>query len=189
MKKIFISICAVLLAFVAQAQEHMVFKGVSMDCDIDTFIAKLEKSGLKLNEHKYKFCNILTGNFAGEDNCNIYVMYTPQTRLVFKVMVQFPKKTSWNSLKDQYNRLKISYSVKYGDPESFEFFKYPYKEGDGKELEAVQLEKCSYISFYKTSSGYIIIKIFKDHIQAIYEDNINMEKYQIENSTIVLNDI
>ena len=69
------------------------------------------------------------------------------------------------------------------------FFEYPYKEGDGKELEAVQLEKCSYSSFYKTSSGYIIIKIFKDHILAIYEDNINMEKYQIEKSTIVLNDI
>ena len=190
MKKILIYICATLFAVASYAQEHMTFKGISMDCDIDTFVAKLENGGsLKSDEHKYKFATLLTGHFAGEDNCNIYVLYTPQTRLVFKVIVQFPKKTSWNSLKDQYNRLKIAYSVKYGEPESFEFFKHPYQEGDGKELEAVQLEKCSYFSFYKTSSGGIIIKIFKDHLQAIYEDNINMERCQIENSTIVLNDI
>lgn len=190
MKKILIYICAILFAVTSYAQEHMTFKGISMDCDIDTFVAKLENGGLlKSDEHKYKFSTLLTGHFANEDNCNIYVMYTPQSKLVFKIVVQFPRKTSWSSLKDQYNRLKIAYSVKYGEPESFEFFKHPYQEGDGKELEAVKLDKCTYSSFYNTPAGIIAIQLFKGQIVAIYEDSINLEKKQIESASIILNDI
>ncbi|MBQ8745937.1 MAG: hypothetical protein IJZ05_06245 [Rikenellaceae bacterium] len=190
MKKLFISICVVMFVFVAQAQEHMTFKGISMDCDIDTFVAKLENGGLlKSDANKYQFATLLTGHFAGEDNCNIYVAYTPQSKLVCKIIVQFPRKTSWSLLKDQYNRLKIAYTVKYGEPQSFEYFKYPYHEGDGKELEAVQLDECTYCSYYNTPAGIISIEIFNDHIRAVYEDNINFEKKQIEDATIILNDI
>ena len=45
MKKILLTICTLLILALAQAQEHMTFKDIPMDCDITTFISKLESKG------------------------------------------------------------------------------------------------------------------------------------------------
>ena len=66
MKRILITLCAVILSFSAQAQEHMTFKGVSMGCDITTFVSQLESKGFTVD---YEADNgvILTGDFAGNE--------------------------------------------------------------------------------------------------------------------------
>ena len=189
MKKLLIAICAILCAVVAQAQEHMTFKGVPMDCNLATYVAKLEAKGYK-TVYTDETGSVLTGSFAGKDDCEIYVISTGVSKLVWTVVVYFPEETSWSSLKSEYNSFKQSYTGKYGVPESYEFFSSPYYEGDGYELQALGVEKCTFASYFTTTSGNITLRIGKKgQVQVAYEDAINVEIWKAEKAQIVTNDI
>lgn len=173
MKKILLTFCTIVLALAAQAQEHMVFKGVSMDCNITSFVSQLKAKGYTL-EYQSEDGVILKGDFAGKSDCSVIILPTKRNRLVWKVVVQFPEKTSWYSLKNEYLSFKESYTAKYGSPTSYEYFRSPYEEGDGYELTALSVDKCSYISFYEIPEGFISLEINKDKcVQVTYEDAIN----------------
>ena len=189
MKKILLTLWTVLIVTFAQAQEHMTFKDISMDCDLTTFVSKLEAKGYTTDLIQDNGA-ALSGDFAGKKDCTILVVCTANSKLVWKVGVKFPERTSWSSLKSEYKSLKESYSKKYGIPESFEFFSKPYYEGDGYELQALRLEKCHYASFYNTPAGGISLEINADkRILVTYEDNINIQIKKNEDASVVSNDI
>ena len=189
MKKILLTICTLLIVALAQAQEHMTFKDISMDCNLTTFVSKLEAKGYitKLTEATGA---VMSGSFAGKDGCTIYILCTETTKSVWKVAVKFPEQSSWSSLKSEYKSFKESYMQKYGIPESFEFFSKPYEEGDGYELQALRLDKCIYASYFKTSLGYIVLEMHKDEcLRVTYEDEINSKMRESEKEQAVSNDI
>ena len=45
MKRILLTLCAVMLAVALQAQEHMSFKGISMGGNLSTFVSALKNQG------------------------------------------------------------------------------------------------------------------------------------------------
>ncbi|MBQ2414720.1 MAG: hypothetical protein II315_07355 [Rikenellaceae bacterium] len=195
MKKLFISICAVLFALVVQAQEHMTFKGIPMDCDMDTFASQLEEKGYIKIPFSTKYIGdtmiVLVGKFAGVDKCFIAIQGTPISKIVWRVGVLFPIEDSWDTLKRCYESLKESYTAKYGKPDSFEYFQKPYYEGCGEELRAVELGKSNYSSyFFVKPKGGIVLTIEKNkQIVVSYEDDINTSVFEQENERIVSNDI
>ena len=189
MKKILLTLCTLLIVALAQAQEHMTFKDISMDCNLTTFVSKLEAKGYitKLTEANGA---VMSGSFAGKDGCTIYILCTETTKSVWKVAVKFPEQSSWSSLKSEYKSFKESYMQKYGVPESFEFFSKPYEEGDGYELQALRVDKCIYASYFKTSLGYIVLEMHKDEcLRVTYEDEINSKMRESEKEQAVSNDI
>ena len=189
MKRLFILTCAILFAVAVQAQEHMTFKGLPMNCDLASFVSQLEAKGytkLSIDEDSA----FLSGSFAGKDNCTIIVLCTTAAKLVWKVAVYFPEQTSWHSLKSEYNSFKQSYTEKYGTPRSYEFFSDPYYEGDTYELQALRLDKCTYSSFYDTPAGYIGLSISSTKKVCVsYEDAINVVIKRNEKKKAVSNDI
>ena len=188
MKKILLTICTLLIVVLAQAQEHMTFKDISMDCNLTTFVSKLEAKGYRTTLLEDDNA-VLKGNFAGKDDCSIYVLCTAKSKLVWKVAVRFPEQVSWSSLKSEYKSFKELYTKKYGNPKSYEFFSDPYYEGDGYELQALRLEKCTYASFFKTDIGGIILEIGNKNIIVHYEDAINVEIKNSEKEQAISNDI
>ena len=189
MKRMLLTLCSVLIVTFAQAQEHMIFKDISMDCNLTTFVSKLVAKGYEKVLVKDDAV-ALTGNFAGKKDCTILVLSSANSHLVWKVSVLFPEHTSWSSLKSEYFLFKESYSKKYGKPESFEYFTDPYEEGDGYELQAVKLEKCIYASYFNTPLGYIVLDIHKDKfVRVTYEDAINAEIRDKEKEQAVSDDI
>lgn len=165
MKKIFVLACAILFAIAAQAQEHMTFKGISMNCTLSSFVSQLTAKGytkLYMNEKGA----VLSGDFAGKQDCKIFVLGTSSSKVVWKVAVKFPEKVSWHSLKSEYNTLKESYTEKYGNPQTFEYFSTPYYEGDGYELQALSLEKCTYSSFFSSPQGIINLEITNEKMRS-----------------------
>ena len=189
MKKILLTLCVGLLTLAVQAQEHMAFKGVSMGCNITTFVSQLKAKGFTVN---YEAENgvILEGDFAGTSNCKVCVLPTKQSKMVWKVAVKFPEQSSWYSIKSEYRTFKDSYTEKYGKPESYEFFSSPYEEGDGYEMTAISVEKCHYISFFTTEMGPIALEIHKDKcVQVSYEDSINSAINSKEKEASVEEDI
>ena len=105
MKKILLTLCTLLIVALAQAQEHMTCKDISMDCNLTTFVSKLEAKGYitKLTEANGA---VMSGSFAGKDGCTIYILCTETTKSVWKVAVKFPEQSSWSSLKSEYKSFK-----------------------------------------------------------------------------------
>lgn len=189
MKKILLTLCTLLIVALTQAQEHMTFKDISMDCNLTTFVSKLKAKGYTTTLIQ-EDAAVLSGSFAGKDDCTIVVLCTSVSKLVWKVGVIFPKRTSWSSLKSEYNSFKESYTQKYGSPKSYEFFSDPYYEGDGYELQAIGLDKCTYASFFSTPLGGIILKIDSDKCVSVsYEDEINVKIKRSEEENAISNDI
>jgi hypothetical protein len=191
MKKLFIMMLLCAMSICVSAQEHMSFKGVSMGNNLTTFMSQLESKGYTTLLVREKGDGaVLSGSFAGKEDCKVFILVTQKSKLVWKVVVKFPERVSWSSLKSDYSSFKESYTEKYGVPQVYEYFTSPYYEGDGYELQALKLEKCTYASIFKTSLGGILLEITDDKcVQVSYEDAINVEIKSKEKETIISNDI
>lgn len=189
MKRILLLTIALFSIGLAQAQEHMSFKGVPMDCDLTTFISKLNAIGYTSTIVQDDSA-ALEGDFAGKSDCTILVLGTAQTKQVWKVAVIFPEKSSWYSLKNEYRNMIESYTAKYGKPETYEYFLDPYYEGDGYELQAVKYKKCIYSAYFTASTGSINVYIDDTCcVMVTYEDGINVNLWKSEKENIIANDI
>lgn len=179
-----------MLPMMCFAQEHIDFKGIPLEGDLDSYVSKMKEAGYNFIKIVDGDIALMEGKFTGKD-AQIYISATPKTKTVCRVFVFLEKHTSWTSLKNEYFKYKDLYKQKYGeDSESFEFFKDPYYEGDGYELQAVGLDKCNYATFYNTDKGTIAIEIASTKAILIgYEDKININLFKEEKTSEALNDI
>lgn len=170
------------------SQDHLKFKNIPIDGNINAFSKELVKQGFTLLESKGSSI-ILKGEFAGKQ-CNIVVVGTKKTLLTWKVYISFDKENLWSSLKSKYYELKEQYTTKYGDGKSYEFFSNPYFEGDGYETTALSVDKCTWSTFWETKVGNISISIqASQNIGISYEDIKNTVVMDQEKNEIISNDI
>lgn len=189
MKKLLFILFAIapLLGF-AQG-EHLTFKGIPIDGNLNTFVEKLKSDGFTLSKTLGETV-ILNGQFVNK-NCDVYVLSTEGSRTVWKVGVFLPEQESWYSLKSDYQSLKSAFIEKYGSPSnSYEFFSKPYYEGDGYEMTALRVKKCTYATFWNVSGGSLMIEINNNgKIVLSYEDAANSKIASDERDRNVSNDI
>lgn len=170
------------------SQDHMMFKGISLKGTVNAFAQELVKKGCKILESKGNTIT-LKGEFVNK-NCEIIILGSNKTNMVWKAVAFLPEQTSWYSLKGEYNDLKKQFQQKYGEGESFEFFSKPYYEGDGYEIQALSLEKCTYVTYFQTEKGIIVVEISKySQVRICYEDKINTELKNKEAEEIIRNEI
>lgn len=175
MKKLLVYFVALFLSTVSFAQNgivseesHLSFKGLSLSGSLDDFVNNLVSQGYILKDSQAVGA-LLKGSFASESDCTIAVLTTNRTRQVYCVAVSFEKKTSWSSLKNQYQEYKTMLSSKYGEPSKFvERFMSPYYEGDGYELQALRLDKCNYTSFFEVHNGTVMLSMNNDASLVLY---------------------
>lgn len=175
------------------SQEHLKFKNIPIDGNIDDFASELIKQGFsKSEEESIKNIIILNGEFINKKNCEIYIIGTKKSYLTWRINIILPKEISWISLKESYFEIKKQYQSKYGSGESFEYFSEPYFEGDGYELQALRKEKCTYSSYWKLESGIISLKIStsdSNSISIAYQDTQNSDIMRKEKEAIIESDI
>lgn len=188
--KLFLLLFLTLNSLLLSAQSHFTFKGIPMDGRISTFVEKMKSKGyivVKKTEDAY----IMKGSFARKD-AKIFIISTPQTKTVFRVAVLIePVEYTWKSLKNLYLDFRHYYVEKYGNPSSdYNFLAFPYNEGEGNEMQAVEEDKCRYCCFFYPEEGAISISISKfKNIEIVYEDNINVEKKKSESLSMIYDDI
>lgn len=190
MKKILLFTALLFIPALIFAQNsHLQFKGIPIDGTMNQFIGKLKGHGFVLKE-TLEDITLLSGEFVNE-TCDIYVLASPKTNVVWKVVVCLPKETSWNSIKSSYRSFQNSFTSKYGDPtESIEFFNSPYQEVAGTEMLALRSGECTYMTYWDIPEGTIVIKMLdSEQIAFMYEDKINTEKRMKEKEESILNDI
>ena len=90
------------VATIMMAQEHLEFKGISINGSTSDFVSKLKGKGFT-QVYNSGFNYALEGKFT-EQSVTVYVLGSVKTGTVWKVAVQFEKETSWYSIKSQYNK-------------------------------------------------------------------------------------
>jgi len=189
-----LSLIAMILAFLLLStlgfsQEPMKFRNIPLRGTLTEFANQLVKLGYTIEDKTEKDVIIMSGQFAN-NKCEIILLGTLTSNIIWKVGVYFPKNTSWSSIKREYQDLKEQFTAKYGIGESFAYFKNPYVEGDGFEMTALKLGKCSYATFWESESGIIKLSISKvEQVSVSYEDSVNVKIKDKEANEKIMNDI
>jgi hypothetical protein len=119
----------------------------------------------------------LSGNLSGSE-IELYASFTPVSKVCWAFTVFFPEQTSWHRIKSQYNEYLDILVDKYGTPDNrYNFFSSPYYEGDGYEMSAIRLEKCTYAAFWPNVSIQISkYKQVKIHYENLTNANLDDEE-------------
>jgi len=184
MKKLLL-LTVLLIPFLCFSQsEHLKFRDIEINGTATQFLSKLKNLGYIVKDVDSDGYT-MKGKFAGDD-CTLYIYSSPKTKTVYKIVVVFSEKSSWHSLKNQYNSIKEQLTNKYKNPTQNNcFFKSPYYDGDGYEMQAVKNNKCLWLTQWNLESGEISLAIYSTCSVIIqYEDKINMQKKAKEDEEI-----
>lgn len=154
----------------------------------ELFIKHLEEKGFT-QVGTLESSTSFIGKFANEI-VKLTVLASPRTHTVCKVFVLFPEKDTWAELKEDYFKKKRLYDSKYVKNSDFEFFNFPYEDGDGYELKAVKSDKCNFCTFFDEVGGHITVEIAPSlQIKITYEDSENIKVAQEELEANAFDDI
>ena len=159
---------------------HLTFKGIPITGTLENFVQKMEAKGFRKIYSDKSFIG-LEGEFAGYPGCEIYVYKIPNRNIVYKVVVFFPKESSWAYLEKEYNQFKDMLTNKYGDPS---WYSETFKEGastfnDDAKMSSLKKGNCDYWTQWKVNNGYIEMRIrpitdtYNGYVCLIYFDKIN----------------
>ncbi len=158
-RKLIICFLAVLLPLALSAQDHLDFLGIPLDGPLKTFVKPLRKAGFKYKD-KSRDDHWFTGKYYG-DPAELFVATTAASGTVYLVMVNYPPKTDWPSLRNQYEYIRMRLTALYGEPTNKrEVFDFPYTEEDG--LRALEYGKCSRISSGALPEGVVSVSLTED---------------------------
>ena len=173
---------------VSAQTEHLKFMGIPITGTPIQMGEKLKAKGFIFKEKLDEDFRVYKGKFAGS---NVEVSVVSSNNLVWKILVEYPKASSFSELLSDYNEMVKQFKKKYNEPyDHFEFFSKPYYEGDGYELQALKLNKCHYASFWKLDFGTICVEMAKyGRIWIGYEDKLNVKAKEVKEEQQIQNDI
>ena len=160
--------------------EHLKFKGVSIDGTLNSFVNKLKAKGFTY-VGKQDGVTLLGGDFASYKNCLVGITTYQGKDLVCKVVVIFPNKDTWSALSNNYFTLKELLTQKYGEPTTIiEEFQGYEPDSDYSKMHKVKFDECKYGSVFETDNGFIELIITHIDIDTCfvmlsYTDKINSE--------------
>lgn len=175
MKKLLLAAAALLLALAAQAQgtKHLSFEGISLEGEYNTFTQIMRRNGFRFAS-KDKQEPFMRGKVLGEQ-ADVTILVTPKTYQVYMIMVSYPQRTGWETLKNQYDSMKMKMFARYGEPQMcVEQFSSPLAENNP--IAALEHGNCTFVSNYQVPGGEIIMSLSKDaRVQLYYMDAEGMK--------------
>lgn len=137
---------------------HLEFLGVPIDGHIDVFTNLLGQKWISLSKKEDNKA-ILSGDFAGYDDCKIYVYYSVATdQRAWRVDVEIPASSisPWSSLKEDFNYLKNGLTEKYGVSQQTTI-QQPFYDRHGNIVYVEEFKK--HFVDISPSNGHISLKI------------------------------
>lgn len=141
---------------------HLEFLGVPIDGHIDVFTNLLGQKWLSFSKKEDNRA-IFSGDFAGYDDCKIYVYYNSiaEDQRAWRVDVEIPASTinPWSSLEADYIYLKDGLTEKYGTSRQI-IRRQPFYDRHGN-IAYVKVSKKDYedFSLFDTENGRILLGI------------------------------
>jgi hypothetical protein len=174
MKKVLLTIVSIIIFQLSFSQK---FNNIPIEGNISDFVLKITQKGYKLE----KYFSKTSAKLTKKDNPEIelFINSTPITKKMYKVSLYLQKYSNWYSLKSEYERWKQILTEKHGTPtNSYEYFKEPYYEGDGYEIQAVSNEKVVFSSYWFLENENLNVALCIsqfNQINIIYENQANVD--------------
>ena len=168
MKHLLLTLMLTLAVGICNAQtEHMKFKGIPMEGNLQTFTAKLKAKGytpIGIEDG----LSLLTGEFAGYKNCTIGAV-ADKSGMICKVSVIFPTMDKWSELEGCYQNYKSMLTEKYGEPEKcVEQFQTNDVDDDNSKMHELKMDRCAYLSNFKGDNGNVLLEITHNGVTSCY---------------------
>lgn len=185
MKKLILLLAFVTLGVASYGQD---FLGIKPSGSKAVTINQFKAKGFWTSGYESNMATSMKGYVNGQ-LLEINIVYTPITKTVCKFSIYMPEQTSFYFLKQEYNKYVTLFTNKYGAASTkYEYFTEPYYEGDGYELQAVDLEKATFSTYWLASTMNLSVNISKwKQVNIIYENKANMdlkdaEIYRLDNN-------
>ncbi len=144
MKKTIIAFAIMLFTQFTFAQS---FNGVPISGDMATAVTRFKAKGFTVTDN-LKNMTVMKGTIQGIPT-EVFIKVTPISKQVYAFSMYFTNHISWFGIKGEYDKFKDILTEKYGQPDNeYDFFSTPYYLGDGYELQALRLEKCTYATYW-----------------------------------------
>ena len=179
MKKLLI-IALLAITTIANAQNHLQFKGVEIDRSYNTFVSLLEFHGCQTGTNKFGTF-LIRADFAGIE-MYVYPQTTSQSGTVYAVVAGTSMIKEWVSLNAQYNELKNLLTQKYGRGKSTSI-PDGYYRNSANILERGNVHKPL---LFETENGKIYLYIHKSEYQLIEAGSINIQYIDRANEQLKL---
>lgn len=156
------------------------FLGIKVEGTLTNAIAKFKAKGFVLTEAQ-KNIVVMSGKLQS-NNIDVVIVSSPQSRVVWKFSVALPNRTGWYTLENEYSSYVDIFTNKYGTPSShYEYFTEPYYKGDGYEMQALSMEKATYVSYWLYDAvAYSVEMNKRGYIMLSYENRVNLKIHKKE---------
>ncbi|MGN0222655.1 MAG: hypothetical protein ACI4AM_01375 [Muribaculaceae bacterium] len=139
------------------AEAYMYFMGLPITGTANEFANRLiNEKGFSFEDRSSEGTVLVTGRFAGFDNCSIGIVPKGSS---LRIGVLLPVQNTWLALKSQYFAFKNQLKNKYSLDNCDESFEGAYYDGCGNEMEAVNADKCNFISRFNAQNGDVVLTI------------------------------
>lgn len=144
----------------ASSTEKVRFQNTSFGESLVQFTKKLSKYKVVDQGSDY----VALSGKVGNKQATINGFFTPSSKKLYLVSVGFPSSaTTFSSLEANFQEISEIFSKKYGSPDGkLRQYSYPYEEGDGHELTALQVGKLLYANIWHLSDGKITCGMFSN---------------------------
>jgi len=162
--------------FISVSAKSQQFNGVNISGDLPTAINSFKEKGYTTS--KFITNGVIMNGKVGNTEIELFLLTTPKSKKLYKATVYLPTKETWYAIKQNYLDYLEVLTTKYGTPhQSYDFFSKPYFEGDGYEMSALKLEKCTYSAFWlNVDNTSIVIQISKyNQVMISYQNDANQK--------------
>ncbi|MGN0222656.1 MAG: hypothetical protein ACI4AM_01380 [Muribaculaceae bacterium] len=130
-------------------KHSLYFQGLLVSGSAAGFANQLEDKGFTIANDSNPDQIFLKGTIDGIDDCEIYII-NGNDKLISSITVYYPAHTQWDSLRNQYLKLKEHYDSDntFKVTKQLEQWENGLDFGRGREMEGVSLDKCWYITNY-----------------------------------------
>ena len=182
MKKSIFVLVALFLGLTSMAQEHLSFKGISIEGSMESFCEKLADKGFTELGNDGN-TTLFTGDFTGRD-ATVGVISDDDGENVYSVVVLFEPSGEWNMLVSTYKYYKDLYTRKYGKPQkTVERNRQVELDGSNTGLMAeVHQGRVTWGSLWTVTGGEIEISIEKTN--GFYEGAVVIRYRDAQNEEI-----
>ena len=140
MKKLLL--CALLISTVSFGQN---FDNIEIGKPTSEVVKALTKKGFKFAV-KNNNTQLYTGRLSNNELVTVYITSTPKSSIVWRMIVETDTE-KFNIAKLYYDSYADNFTSLFGKPSyNVKEFIDPYKDGDGKELEAFQNYKANWVA-------------------------------------------
>ena len=177
-KLIALFVCAFVAMTTVFAQEHLTFKGVSIDGTTSNFVKELETKGF-VKVGVQDGSAILTGKFAGRD-ATVFTYSSPKSKNVYRVCAMYEAGSKWSMVENVYNDVKDMLTQKYGEPTSVTESANGYTNEYTDLLHELHMDRLTWQSMWSVDKGIIYVKVAHDYsignvVIVGYEDKANSQ--------------